>query len=185
MQVQALVDHTKDNFIIVENKGLSQDYVYALHHDGQTVVSKPGYAGPGLKTGKKKVVQYSKKAEKLRQEIIARNARKNKGKNLVLIDRNTNQEFRYKTKEQLLSGLKSKYKKWDVSRFKFKGYGEGADMTLKEGKTVTVYVRKMTNGKQKGNLQISSQRENTKREAAMGADPRKDRPISGIFAKPI
>lgn len=58
MQVQALVDHTKDNFIIVENKGLSQDYVYALHHDGQTVVSKQGYSktsAPGLKTSRKKV----------------------------------------------------------------------------------------------------------------------------------
>jgi len=58
MQVQALVDHTKDNFIIVKNRGLSQDYVYALHHDGQTVVSKQGYSktsAPGLKTSRKKV----------------------------------------------------------------------------------------------------------------------------------
>jgi len=140
------------------------------------------------KTGKKKVVQYSKKAEKLRQEIIARNARKNKGKNLVLIDRDTGEEFRYKTKEQLLSGLKNKYKKWDVSRFKFQGYGEGADVTLKEGKTVYVYVRKM-DGQQKGNLQISSQREKSNREKGFavkrGADPRKQFHITGIFAKPI
>lgn len=61
MQVQALIDHTLDNFNFVKKKGLSQDYVYALHHDGQTVVSKPGYAGPGLKTGKKKVTPLIKK----------------------------------------------------------------------------------------------------------------------------
>tara|TARA_R100000951_G_scaffold92634_1_gene81076 strand:- start:6830 stop:7309 length:480 start_codon:yes stop_codon:yes gene_type:complete len=157
----------------------SDDEFFSEIQNKKTIIQK------NPKTGKKKVVQYSKQAEKVRQEINARNARKNKGKNLVLIDRDTDEEFRYKTTEQLLSGLKSKYKKWDVSRFRFP---LGADMTLKEGRTVYVFVRKM-NGKQKGNLQVSSRREKMKNEKAFavkyGRDPDRVRHITGIFAKPI
>jgi len=59
MQVQALVDHTQDNFEVVRKKSLSNDYVYAIHHDGQTKVSKQNYSStstPGLNISKEKVM---------------------------------------------------------------------------------------------------------------------------------
>ena len=51
-QVQALIDHTIDNFEIARKKGYGNEYVYALHHDG------PGLGSGGLAIGKKNVMPY-------------------------------------------------------------------------------------------------------------------------------
>ena len=52
IQVQALVDHTIDNFETARKKGYGNEYVYALHHDG------PGLGSGGLAKGKKNVMPY-------------------------------------------------------------------------------------------------------------------------------
>lgn len=52
IQVQALVDHTIDNFETARKKGYGNEYVYALHHDG------PGLGSGGLAIGKKNVMPY-------------------------------------------------------------------------------------------------------------------------------
>tara|TARA_B100001939_G_scaffold117683_1_gene102114 strand:- start:6108 stop:6980 length:873 start_codon:yes stop_codon:yes gene_type:complete len=52
IQVQALVDHTLDNFETARNKGYGNEYVYALHHDGI------GLGGKGLSLSKKNVMPF-------------------------------------------------------------------------------------------------------------------------------
>ena len=52
IQVQALVDHTLDNFETARNKGYGNEYVYALHHDGT------GLGGKGLSLSKKNVMPF-------------------------------------------------------------------------------------------------------------------------------
>ena len=52
MQVQALIDHTIDNFETARKKGYGNEYVYALHHDG------PGLGSGGLAIGKKNVMPF-------------------------------------------------------------------------------------------------------------------------------
>jgi len=52
VQVQALVDHTLDNFQTVKKKGYGNEYVYALHHDGI------GLGGKGLSLSKKNVMPF-------------------------------------------------------------------------------------------------------------------------------
>ena len=51
-QVQAVLEHTADNFEMAKKKGYSDDYVYALHHDG------PSLKYGGLKLGKTNVIPY-------------------------------------------------------------------------------------------------------------------------------
>tara|TARA_R110000764_G_scaffold109056_2_gene195079 strand:+ start:334 stop:1206 length:873 start_codon:yes stop_codon:yes gene_type:complete len=51
-QVQAVLEHTSDNFEMAKKKGYSNDYVYALHHDG------PSLKYGGLKLGKTNVMPY-------------------------------------------------------------------------------------------------------------------------------
>jgi len=52
VQVQALVDHTIDNFELARKKGYGDEYVYALHHDGI------GLGGKGLSLSKKNVMPF-------------------------------------------------------------------------------------------------------------------------------
>lgn len=52
IQVQALVDHTVDNFETARKKGYGDEYVYALHHDG------PKLNKGGLAKGKENVMPY-------------------------------------------------------------------------------------------------------------------------------
>jgi len=52
MQVQALVDHTIDNFELAKKKGYGNEYVYALHHDGISL------AKDGLSKGKEHVMPF-------------------------------------------------------------------------------------------------------------------------------
>ena len=49
-QVQALVDHTVDNIAMAKQKGLGEEYIYALHHDG------PKLDRDGLSISRKKVM---------------------------------------------------------------------------------------------------------------------------------
>ena len=141
-----------------------------------------------------KVIQFSKKDEKLRQELIAKNNEKDK--NMTLAGR-TRQ--RYKTIDELLSALRTIYKKWDVSRFKI---SQGGYLSEKDGKEVGVEAREMKNGKQKGNLQIKAFRVLTDEEMeqlrrpTLHGRPRPQTPtdrsrlmrgtvmMTGIFAKP-
>ena len=51
-QVQALIDHTIDNFELAKKKGYGNEYVYALHHDGI------GLGGKGLSLSKKNVMPF-------------------------------------------------------------------------------------------------------------------------------
>jgi len=59
MQVQAVLEHTADNFRMAAKKGYSDDYVYALHHDG------PSLSSGGLGLAKKHVMPYVPKYLKL------------------------------------------------------------------------------------------------------------------------
>jgi len=59
MQVQAVVDHTADNIEMARKKGYSEDYVYALHHDG------PGLDSGGLKKSRQQVMPYVNLYEKM------------------------------------------------------------------------------------------------------------------------
>ena len=52
VQVQALVDHTIDNFELARKKGYGDEYVYALHHDGISL------AKDGLSKGKEHVMPF-------------------------------------------------------------------------------------------------------------------------------
>jgi len=52
IQVQALVDHTLDNFELARKKGYGNEYVYALHHDGISL------AKDGLSKGKEHVMPF-------------------------------------------------------------------------------------------------------------------------------
>jgi len=54
-QIQALVDHTIDNFETARKKGYGDEYVYALHHDGI------GLGGRGLALSKKNVMPFVSK----------------------------------------------------------------------------------------------------------------------------
>jgi len=49
-QVQALVDHTVDNITMAKQKGLGEEYIYALHHDG------PKLNRDGLSISREKVM---------------------------------------------------------------------------------------------------------------------------------
>tara|TARA_R110000744_G_scaffold85815_2_gene167745 strand:- start:874 stop:1788 length:915 start_codon:yes stop_codon:yes gene_type:complete len=49
-QVQALVDHTVDNIAMAKQKGLGEEYIYALHHDG------PKLNRDGLSISREKVM---------------------------------------------------------------------------------------------------------------------------------
>lgn len=49
-QVQALVDHTVDNIAMAKQKGLGEEYIYALHHDG------PKLNKDGLSISREKVM---------------------------------------------------------------------------------------------------------------------------------
>ena len=51
-QVQALLEHTRDNFEMARKKGYSNEYVYALHHDG------PSLDSGGLSLSKKNVMPF-------------------------------------------------------------------------------------------------------------------------------
>ena len=59
MQIQAVLEHTADNFRMAAKKGYSDDYVYALHHDG------PSLSSGGLGLAKKHVMPYVPKYLKL------------------------------------------------------------------------------------------------------------------------
>jgi hypothetical protein len=52
MQVQAVLEHTSDNFRMARKKGYSNDYVYALHHDG------PALDSGGLGLSEKHIMPY-------------------------------------------------------------------------------------------------------------------------------
>ena len=52
IQVQALVDHTIDNFELAKKKGYGNEYVYALHHDGISLAKN------GLSKGKEHVMPF-------------------------------------------------------------------------------------------------------------------------------
>lgn len=52
VQIQALLDHTVDNFETARKKGYGNEYVYALHHDG------PDLNSGGLAIGKKNVMPF-------------------------------------------------------------------------------------------------------------------------------
>ena len=52
IQVQALVDHTLDNFETAKKKGYGNEYVYALHHDGISLEKN------GLSKGKEHVMPF-------------------------------------------------------------------------------------------------------------------------------
>jgi len=52
VQVQALVDHTLDNFELAKKKGYGNEYVYALHHDGISLAKN------GLSKGKEHVMPF-------------------------------------------------------------------------------------------------------------------------------
>jgi len=52
IQVQALVDHTLDNFETAKKKGYGNEYVYALHHDGISLAKN------GLSKGKEHVMPF-------------------------------------------------------------------------------------------------------------------------------
>ena len=58
-QVQAVLEHTQDNFRMAAQKGYSNDYVYALHHDGPTLSSG------GLGKSKKHIMPFVPKYLKL------------------------------------------------------------------------------------------------------------------------
>ena len=58
-QVQAVLEHTSDNFRNAEQKGYTNDYVYALHHDG------PSLKSGGLGKAKEHVMPYVPKYLKL------------------------------------------------------------------------------------------------------------------------
>lgn len=58
-QVQAVLEHTSDNFRMAAKKGYSEDYVYALHHDG------PSLSSGGLGLSKKHIMPYVPKYLKL------------------------------------------------------------------------------------------------------------------------
>ena len=66
IQVQALVDHTIDNFELAKKKGYGNEYVYALHHDGISLAKN------GLSKGKEHVMpfvpKYLKAIEQFRGE---------------------------------------------------------------------------------------------------------------------
>jgi len=53
------VDHTADNIEMARKKGYSEDYVYALHHDG------PGLDSGGLKKSRQQVMPYVNLYEKM------------------------------------------------------------------------------------------------------------------------
>jgi len=53
-QVDALINLTQDNFRLAEDRGVSDEYVYAYHHDGR---SASDYA-PGLSLSRKDVMPY-------------------------------------------------------------------------------------------------------------------------------
>ncbi len=63
MQVQAVLEHTADNFRMAAKKGYSDDYVYALHHDG------PSLSSGGLGLAKKHVMPYVPKYLKLVESV--------------------------------------------------------------------------------------------------------------------
>lgn len=52
IQIQALLEHTRDNFRMAEKKGYGNEYVYAIHHDG------PALDKGGLALSKKNVMPY-------------------------------------------------------------------------------------------------------------------------------
>lgn len=58
-QVQAVLEHTQDNFRMAAQNGYSNEYVYALHHDGPTLSSG------GLGKSKKHIMPYVPKYLKL------------------------------------------------------------------------------------------------------------------------
>ena len=58
-QVQAVLEHTSDNFRMAEKKGYGQEYVYALHHDG------PSLSSGGLAKSKEHVMPFVPKYLKL------------------------------------------------------------------------------------------------------------------------
>lgn len=62
MQVQALVDHTVDNIRRVNQAGKGEEYIYAIHHDGNMS------GGPGLTTSRKEVMPYVDKYEQFLAE---------------------------------------------------------------------------------------------------------------------
>ena len=61
MQVQALLEHTQDNFKMAKNKNLGNEYVYAIHHDG------PSLDKGGLAKSRKHVMPYVSKYLKIIQ----------------------------------------------------------------------------------------------------------------------
>jgi len=62
-QIQALLEHTRDNFKLARNKGYSNEYVYAIHHDG------PSLDKGGLAKSKKHVMPYVPKYLKLIENL--------------------------------------------------------------------------------------------------------------------
>lgn len=71
----------------------------------------------------------------------------------VLFDRNTGSSTKYKTVDDLVKGLNSKYKQYNFSRLKTYQRMEDA---VKAGREGRIEVRKITKeGKQKGKLQVS------------------------------
>lgn len=58
-QVQALIEHTMDNFDMAKKAGYGDEYVYAYHHDGA------GLGGSGLSKSKKFVMPFVPKYLKL------------------------------------------------------------------------------------------------------------------------
>lgn len=63
IQIQALLEHTRDNFKLARNKGYSNEYVYAIHHDG------PSLDKDGLTKSKKHVMPYVPKYLKLIENL--------------------------------------------------------------------------------------------------------------------
>lgn len=59
MQIQALLEHTQDNFKMAKNKGLGNEYVYAIHHDG------PKLDKGGLDKSKEHVMPFVSKYLKM------------------------------------------------------------------------------------------------------------------------
>lgn len=71
----------------------------------------------------------------------------------VLYDRNTGSSFKYKTIDEMVKGLNSKYKQYNFSRLTIYQRMEDA---LKAGREARIEVRKITKeGKQKDKLQVS------------------------------
>lgn len=58
-QIQALLEHTVDNFTMAEKKGYGNEYVYALHHDG------PALDRGGLALAREHIMPFVPRYQKL------------------------------------------------------------------------------------------------------------------------